>query len=172
MVKVLPQRFNPDLLARDDTRFEVSLPQSKLARLAALLLAAQNDVHCSAMFSRRKRHVYIRGRIQTVVAMECQRCLEPMDFQIDEPYELVFVEDEAAAEALAKQFDPVILDEHGHIGVIDLFEDEIMLHVPAIPKHQDNAACRVSKTEFGELPESVSEEKPNPFEALKDLRLN
>ena len=171
MVKPLPKRFNPDLLARDGASFETTFAQKNLKRLEATILTAENDVSCTAVFSRHKRRVHIRGSFQTVVEMQCQRCLEAMDVNIDESYELVFVEDEDAAEALPEQFDPVILDENGDMGVYDLFEDEIIMHIPAFPKHSDSALCRVEKTEFGELPKEVSEDKANPFEALKDLRL-
>lgn len=171
MVKPLPKRFNPDLLARDDACFEITFAQKNLKRLEAIILTAENDVRCKAVFSRRKRHVHVRGSFQTVVEMQCQRCLQTMDVNIEAPYELVFVDDEEAAEALPEQFDPVILDENGDMGVYDLFEDEIIMHVPAFPKHSDSALCRVEKTEFGELPKEASEGKPNPFEALKGLRL-
>ena len=95
-----------------------------------------------------------------------------MSASIDEPYELVFVEDEERAEALPQQLDPVILDEKGHIHVVDLFEDEVILHVPDIPRHPEEASCGAAKTEFGELPDEVKEGKPNPFEALKNLQLH
>lgn len=172
MVKALPQRFNPDLLARDGTRFELVIPQSQMTRLRTILSSDQNDIHFSALFSRRKDHILISGRFKTEFSLECQRCLEPMSVQIDEPFELVFVEDEEKAEALPNQLDPVILDEQGQIHVVDLFEDELILHVPDIPKHVDIAVCGERETEFGELPAEVSETKPNPFEALKDLKLH
>lgn len=172
MVKVLPQRFNPDLLARDGTRFELVLPQSQLSRLGSLLAGDHNDVHISALFSRRKDHIVIGGRLTTVFAVQCQRCLEPMDVDISEKFELVFVDDVQTAEQLPRQLDPVVLDEHGQIHVVDLFEDELMLHVPEIPKHANTSDCQISQTEFGELPDDVEEGKPNPFNALKDLQLH
>ncbi len=172
MVKPLPKRFNPDLLARDNACFEITFAQKNLKRLEAIILTAENDVRCSAVFSRLKRHVHVKGSFQTVVEMQCQRCLQAMDVNIDEPYALVFVGDEEAAEALPEQFDPIVLDENGDMGVYDLFEDEIIIHVPAFPKHVDSALCGVEKTEFGELPKAVSEGKANPFDALKDLRLD
>jgi uncharacterized protein len=172
MVKVLPQRFNPDLLARDGTRFEIVLPQSRMERLSNILLSDLNDVHITARFSRRKDHIVVSGGFKTVFALQCQRCLEPMDMEIVENFELVFVEDNKTAENLPKQLDPVVLDEHGQIHVVDLFEDELMLHVCDIPKHADSAICKVGQTEFGDLPHDVEEGKPNPFSALKDLQLH
>lgn len=172
MVKPLPQRFNPDLLARDGTQFELELPQSQLKRLADIVSSTDYMVQCSARFSSRKDHIVVAGRIQTTFALTCQRCLGPMEVAIDEPYELVFVESEQRAEALPDQFDPVVLDEHRQIHVVDLFEDEIILNVPNIPRHPDEASCRQAVTEFGDLPDEVEEVKPNPFEALKNLQLH
>lgn len=172
MVKVLPQRFNPDLLARDGTLFELVLPQSQMKRLAAILLSTEHDIHCSARFSRRKDTIVVGGRIKTALALTCQRCLKPMTIDIDEPYELVFVENEEKAEALPDKLDPVLLDEHGHIHVVDLFEDEVILQVPDVPRHAASSGCRVAKTEFGDLPVDAEEGKPNPFDALKNLQLH
>ena len=172
MYKALPQRFNPDLLARDGTRFQLVLPQDRMKRLAAVVLGSDHDILVTALFSRRKDHIVVSGRIKTTFALECQRCLEPMSVIVDEPYELVFVENQEQAEALPKQLDPVITDEHGQIHVVDLFEDEVILHVPTIPKHEDSSECRVAKTEFGDIPADVEEGKPNPFEALKNLHLH
>ncbi|MFK8078720.1 MAG: DUF177 domain-containing protein [Granulosicoccus sp.] len=175
MVKALPQRFNPDLLARDGTRFEIVLPQNQMNRLGDILAATEHDIHCTAMFSRRKDHIVASGRIKTTFSVACQRCLESMEVDIDEPYELVFVDNEEKAEALPKQLDPVILDERGHIHVVDLFEDEVILHIPDIPRHTDASVCRVTTTEFGALPDDVNdteEGKPNPFDVLKNLQLH
>lgn len=172
MVKALPKRFNPDLLARDGTRFELNLPQSQMQRLSGILSSSENDIHVSALFSRRKHHIVIGGRLTTVFSVQCQRCLEPMDVEVSEPFELVFVENQDKAEELPKELDPVLLDEKGQIHVVDLFEDELILHVPEIPKHSDVAACELSQTEFGKLSADIEEGKSNPFEALKNLNLH
>ena len=172
MVKALPQRFNPDLLARDGTRFELVLSQSKMPRLSSLLSSADNDVKVTALFSRRKHNIVISGRLSTQFSLHCQRCLNELTVDISEPFELVFVDDEQKASELPKELDPVILDDAGQIHVVDLFEDEVMLHVPDIPKHSDKTACTLSRTEFGELSVESEEGKPNPFEALKNLNLH
>lgn len=172
MVKALPQRFNPDLLARDGTRFELVLPQSQLKRLGDMLASDDNDVQITALFSRRKDHIVISGRLKTRFALICQRCLESMDVDISEPFELIFVESEQKADDLPKELDPVVLDDQGHIHVVDLFEDEVILHVPEVPKHSDMSVCNQGPTEFGDLPAEMEEGKPNPFAALKNLNLH
>ena len=172
MAKVLPQRFNPDLLARDSTLYEVVIPQRQMQRLGNIVSSVDHDVVCSARFSRRKEHIVVSGTIKTTFDVQCQRCLESMSVPVEDTYEFIFVENEEKAEALPKQLDPVILDEHGQIHVVDLFEDEVILHVPDIPRHEDSANCRIAKAEFGEVAVDAEEGKPNPFNALKDLRLH
>ena len=172
MVKALPQRFNPDLVSRDGTNFELVLPQSQLPRLGAILLSTDNEVRVTAVFSRRKKLILISGQINTRFTMECQRCLEPFDVEVSEPYELVFVENEERIDDLPNELDPVVLDDAGQIHVVDLFEGEVILHVPDIPKHSDLTACSLSQSEFGDVAAEVEEGKRNPFEALKNLNLH
>jgi uncharacterized protein len=172
MVKALPQRFNPDLLARDETPFELVLPQSQLPRLGAIVSSDDNDVQISAVFSRQKKFVLISGRVSTQFTMECQRCLEQFDVEIDEPFQLAFVESEERASKLPDELDHVVLDDSGSIHVVDLFQDEVIFHVPDIPKHSDLTTCTLHQTEFGEVAAEVKEGTRNPFEALKNLNLH
>ena len=172
MVKALPQRFNPYLLVREGSEFEVKFSQSQMQRLSGILSASENDVQVTALFSRLKNLIVISGQLATVYSVQCQRCLEPMNVEVNESFELVFVDNEDKASELPKELDPVVLDENGQIHVADLFEDELILHVPEIPKHSDVAACKLRQTEFGELPADIEEGKPNPFEALKNLNLH
>lgn len=172
MVKALPQRFKPDLLIRDGTRFELVLPQSQLPRLGTIVSSTDNDVQIEAVFSRQKKHVLISGRINTQFSMECQRCLELFEVDVSEPFELVFVDNEEKADELPDELDPVVLDDAGQIHVVDLFEDEVILHVPDIPKHSDLTACTLRQAEFGEVAAEVEKGKRNPFEALKNLNLH
>ncbi|MFK7854996.1 MAG: YceD family protein [Granulosicoccus sp.] len=143
-----------------------------MKRLSGILSSADNDVQVTALFSRRKDHILISGMLNTEFALHCQRCLEPMSVKISESFELVFVENEEKASELPQELDPVVLDENGHIHVVDLFEDELILHLPNIPKHSDLTACKLGQTEFGELAADVEEGKPNPFEALKNLNIH
>lgn len=175
MAKTLPARFNPDLMARDGTRYEVTVPVERFTRLRDILASADGDVSATATFSRRKDHIVVAGRLRADWPLTCQRCIEPMIVAIDEPYELVFVESDAAARELPKSLDPVVLDETGQIRLVDLLEDELMLHVPTIPKHAEGEDCVDAERSFGDVDAAAVEEsegKKNPFAVLKDLNLH
>ncbi|MEE9321498.1 MAG: YceD family protein [Granulosicoccus sp.] len=159
-------------MVRDGTQYEVDLPFERLPRLCELLESTQGRARVTATFSQRKDHIVVSGRLQTDYPLQCQRCLAPMFVSIDERYELVFVKDEATAKALPKEFDPIILDDTGMIHQTDLLEDEMILHVPAIPKHSDFAGCVSGDREFGTpLTDADEAQKPRPFDVLGKLEL-
>jgi len=176
MAKPLPKRFDPDQMARDGARHETSMSLSAFERLATLLQGTDGEVRITSGFTRRKDHIVIGGRLSTTFALQCQRCLTPMTLDIDEPYELTFVPDEQAAEALPASLDPVVLDETGYIETRALFEDELILHVPLIARHADIADCAplpanvaVGLPAEGDDGEQV---RRNPFDALRHLDLH
>lgn len=157
------------------------MPLSRFPRLVRILASDEGEVHASATFSRRKDHIVVAGRIRASWPLDCQRCLEPMRLDVDEPYELVFVDSEAEARDLPDAFDPVVLDDAGQIHLVDLFEDELILRVPAIPKHEEGSACELRARELGVLDEesldeptedAVGEARRNPFDVLKNLNIH
>ncbi len=175
MAKPLPSRFNPDSMARDGTRYDASVPLVQFKRLGPMLSSTVGDVNISAVFSRRKDHVVVTGRLLAGFPLQCQRCLDPFTLPVDAPYELVFVESEQAAAELPDSLDPVVLDDNGNIHVLDLVEDELIFHVPLVPRHADGA-CNAAPVSFGDIaPEAVEPTEDNrqrPFDALKNLNLH
>jgi len=152
MVKPTPSRFNPDLLARDSTQFGVNLPLAQFSRLSALLLNTEGEMQATFRFSKRKEMVLVSGNLKATVQLECQRCLEGMQHSIDEPFELVFAKSLEAAQDLPESMDPVVLDDNGQIHVVDLFEDELILHLPTVARHEQVEQCNLLEhvqVEFG-----------------------
>ena len=173
MVKPLPDRFNPDLMARDGTRHEATLPVARFERLAAVLASDAGEVHVAATFSRLEDQLRVSGRVRADYRTRCQRCLEPMSLPVDETFELTFVASETAAQALDDELDPVVLDDTGRITIVGLLEDELILHVPLITRHPAGEGCAPLEASFGgEAIEAAEAERPRPFDALKDLDLH
>ena len=174
MAKPLPDRFNPDLMARDGTRHEAVLPIARFERLAAILAPEPGEVHVVASFSRREQHIVVAGRVRSGYPLRCQRCLEPMVLDVDEPYELTFVASEAAAQALPDELDPVVLDDAGQITTVAMLEDELILHVPLIARHAGDADCGPVEASFGGegIEPEAETERARPFDVLKKLDLH
>ena len=191
MVKPTPSRFNPDLLARDSTQYSVNLPLGQFSRLRDMLHSDEGEIEATFRFSRRKHTVLVAGNIKTSYKLLCTRCLEPMDYAVDEPFEFIFAKSEQAAHDMPEGFDPVVLDENGQIHIVDLFEDELILHLPTVARHQQMDHCHASEllrsadevntvsdatlaqNEQGQSePVESGSKRKNPFDVLKNLDLH
>ncbi len=180
MVKPIPSRFNPDLLARDSTQYSLNLPLGQFGRLRELLLDDTAELQAVFRFSRRKNTVLVAGTLKTSFTLECQRCLEPMQLLVEEPFELAFAKTEAAAQEMPEGLDPVVLDDNGQIHVVDLFEDELILHLPAVALHAQLDECKAdfiqenigTEEQVGKNDAVETTERKNPFDVLKNLDLH
>ena len=107
----------------------------------------------------------------TVVQLQCQRCMQPADITVQAERAFRFVKDEATAEALDDESEEDVLVLTPHFDASELIEDELLMALPMVPMHE---VCPVdvklesSTQDFDATPA----EKPNPFAALASLRID
>ncbi len=66
-------------------------------------------------------------------------------------------------------YDVIELNEDGEVNLRDLVEEELLLTIPLIPRHEiEDCSADADSVWGGELPEEL--EKPNPFDVLKQLK--
>ena len=108
---------------------------------------------------------FIDVHAQGEVTLECQRCLKPfvMPLKVENRLEIVKspsqLEDDDEIERIvgSTRFD-----------VLELIEDELILSLPTIPKHE---VCPSMPSEVGSDPTPDTEaERPSPFAALQQLK--
>jgi uncharacterized protein len=99
------------------------------------------------------------------VQLMCQRCLTPYAFEMDAGTVLMLGKDDDQAD----EIEELLSDES--IDVIvgsrtcdlrDLIEDEALLALPQVPKHD---VCPDTK-----LLDVLNSEKPSPFAGLKEMK--
>jgi len=173
-----PHRLDLRRFARDSSVLQGAWPQDRFVRLAASLLPPLADVpspavHWSVQGQQRAVHgsepeVWLHIRGDTVVRLECQRCLQPMNeaLRVDRHLRFVAGEDEAAR--LDEESDDDVLALVARLDVLDLLEDELILALPLVPRHEDCPQPLDSARE-GSVTAPV-ESGPHPFAALAALR--
>lgn len=113
---------------------------------------------------------FVTLRAQAVVTLECQRCLGMFDLPLSVENRLELVETEAQIEAEEKgEDDPDTPDQllgSSHFDVLSLVEDELILALPYVPKHE---VCP-SLHQALEAPESSDTSRPSPFAVLAELK--
>src|ERR1700744_5194970 len=127
---------------------------------------------------------YLRLAIHGAAWLECQRCLTPYSqaFNVDATYRIVNTEAEAEGFPRAAEEVEVIVGSR-QFDLIDLIEEELLLSLPLVPKHEvcpevhESLVSGVAGTE-GEGDEAAPDEagegsepkRPNPFAALESLK--
>lgn len=118
-------------------------------------------------FGQRFLHVHVKA----VPMLECQRCMKPFEWPVDSQNRLQVVNSEAALEvdeAVDADPDDVIERILGsqRLDVLALVEDEIILSLPYVPKHD---VCTLLSEPLEEETDS-DQARPSPFAVLGQLK--
>lgn len=113
--------------------------------------------------------VWLHLEADAGVALQCQRCLRPVEEQLRVERSFRFVSGEAQAEALDADSEEDVLAMTRGLNLRELLEDELILALPLVPRHE---ACPVPlQAELEpEEPAPPAEERPNPFAVLAQLK--
>lgn len=176
-----PLRLDVAALAEQGASLDGTWPLSSLQRLAA---SAHNEappkggdvVTWSARGERRVRvgapaEVWLHLHAGACVELECQRCLGPVATALEVDRALRFVQGEDQAAALDAESEDDVLALSRWLDLRELVEDELLLALPLVPRHE---VCPQPLPLAGLAGEAVlpdgQEERPNPFAVLQELK--
>jgi len=169
----VPRYVDPWLMASQSRQVEGCVSLAGMDRLAQTILNQEGQVQVSLNFQRRGSLTVISGKVVAELELICQRCLKPMNIQVQKDVNLAAVRGEQEAERLPEDLEPVLL-EGDELLIPELVEDELILALPHVATHTGQA-CEMEllpETKGEQEPVLVVEGKPNPFASLKDLKLN
>ena len=95
----------------------------------------------------------LRLQVRGTLSLRCQRCLEPMEFEVDTDETLVLAATLAeihAEPADAHGPDRVVAGKEMALG--ELIEDELILALPFAPRHEDCTAGGIGDRDSGNSP--------------------
>lgn len=167
----LPINVDPVRAAQTGTEFEAIIQKALMRRLAESTISIQSDISTKFTFEidRQKLRIF-HGKASVAVELICQRCNEPMIYQCEAEFTYCPVHNQEQENNLPDVYEPIYYDENGEVNLHEIVEDELILTLPQISKHPIND-CVESKYEltFGEI-EEEEEQRPNPFDALAQLK--
>jgi uncharacterized protein len=172
-----PLRLDVAALAAESGMIEGRWSGDQLPRLAASTSPPQDTPHGEVDWRAEGRRVPVPGgepelwlhlTAQVPVWLTCQRCLRPFELPIEIDRPLRFVRGEAEAEALDAELDEDVLALPRALDVRELIEDELLLALPLVPRHETCPA----PLNFSPDPadEAAEPERENPFAALQVLK--
>lgn len=165
--RILPKQIEPLRLVEKGEKLAGELGLDQMPRLADLILNPSGKVDVALHFTKDMQGLpWIYGKIHTQVEMACQRCLKPVSFDLEIAVNLRPVRSEADAEQLPESMDPLMVGEDP-VLLIDMIEDEILLNLPLVAKHEPACIASVSTSE-----EEAAEKPLNPFATLRSTKFN
>lgn len=169
----LPERIDPYRFAETRRILEGWLDIASMRRLAGKLAEDTGEVKVQLEFGVDNEGVrYVRGRLQAVLVVTCQRCLGAMPFEVDTEVCLGMIADESLADRLEEPYEPLVVGDEP-LYLRDIIEDELILALPVVARHADAGCAGETSTEPEEEQASGSgEERENPFAALAKLKTN
>jgi len=170
-------RLDVEALAIEGARLAGEWPAAEFSRLldsahAACDPAALPPVRWEATGEYRtpragEAQVWLRLKVHANVPLVCQRCLGPLDSAIDVDTAIRFVRGEDAAADLdaASEFDVLALTNS--LDLEALAEDELLLALPLVPRHEP---CTAGEAGVALARESEGDPGGHPFAPLAALK--
>lgn len=170
-----PRRLDVAAFAAAGGELSGEWPLDALDRLAGSVLGAEPPgaaIHWQAEGQQRpvtggELEIWLHLTAQACVNMRCQRCLGAIAIPLDLDRWFRFVRDPAQAEALDAELEDDVLELERQTDLRELVEDELLLALPLVPRHDE---CPQPLPMGSEPSDAPAPERPHPFAALEKLK--
>ena len=143
---------------------------SELKRLGELIPlegagAQERNIEVNFEFLRNEFDVpMVAGRLQASLELECQRCLQPLEYPMVVDFRLMI---DASDEMVEHSSEDTLYSDDGYIEIEEVIEDEMILALPLVAMHEDTA-CN-ENWQVAEL-QAETPRRENPFAVLQQLK--
>ena len=165
--ELLPLRIDPQTMADLNQELQGEVPTKGMKRLQQIVISADPMVVASLKFSRGAYgYPLVVGRIKHTSRLRCERCLDEVLFTLDQPLELTL---KPKLELVFENTENLDIYEYDgkSLMLADLIEDELLLALPLVPRHEDISFCNQDMIAWLASNEVPAESAENPFAILK-----
>jgi uncharacterized protein len=133
----IPERVDHRKLANQAGLIEGTLPIQCFHRLGEMLVVSEGEVYLRLEFSKGDfGSTRVNGTAATEVCIICQNCMQQFRRSVSCDVALLVVSDESKLERLPEADDAIVAADKV-ISVAELVEDELILAMPMIPRHEE-----------------------------------
>ncbi len=166
--KFIPEHVDPYRYADQGLALDGSIKMADTPRLsAAVSIVGKEDIAVKVQFGVDEQGItFLKGQVKVQFSLQCQRCMQPYIYEIMSDFVLGVVKTLDEANALPESYEPAVTKE-GQLALRELIEDEIILNLPMIPRHEpDTCPVKLPLTDSG----LEQERRENPFHVLAGLK--
>ncbi|MBF0469752.1 MAG: DUF177 domain-containing protein [Gammaproteobacteria bacterium] len=164
----LPVQIDPLQFGESRRQLDGTLPISAMSRLLEEMVDPDKEgkISISLQFATDSEGYHtVQGRAETAVSLQCQRCMEPVVLKLTAEILLAVVKNEHEVDQLPPHYEPLLLSE-GQVQLAELIEDELLLSLPMIPRHEEDCLS----FQLTEGPGDLATNEENPFAVLESLK--
>jgi uncharacterized protein len=167
----LPEIIEPLNLADKRGELHGQILIKQLSRLTENLVNDEGVVAVDLYFGREGRMPKIDGTLKTTLNLQCQNCLESVEFEINHNVKLGIATKFEHVERLPEDVEPLLLEEETML-LATLVEDELLLNLPDYPRHSHDCMANEIVKKYTAAFDEAATKKPNPFSVLANLLEN
>ena len=157
-------------LADSRAEFEFGIPVGDLPGLPVEPSSGLAPLQVRLRFGREQGLPIATVAISGEVRLQCQRCLQPLRQPVVSEAQVALIEDEEQGARVPAHLESY-LAAGGHVRFDALAAEELLLALPHVPRHADEADCAVAGAGAtqDEPQAAAAEETQRPFADLRAL---
>ncbi len=161
----LANRIDATICAYAGTTVERHFAAADLSRLREAGAGDGSALTVTFSFSQFEGRVAIDGTLDGAASVTCQRCMKAMEAPLREQFKVLIVQDEAELDQEPGGYEAMLADPV-RFDLQALAEDQALLALPLVPKHEDGSCSELSALE---TEPAAPEGTQRPFGNLRDL---
>lgn len=162
-MKQLPKKIALDKAVHGQRHYQGSIKTQQMSRLTDMLVDDRGEVEFSLQFDRAAKLLgKAQVKVKAELALMCTISAKKFMFPVDIDSTIGFIDDLAYEDLLGDDMEGSWVEE-GLINPLEIIEDELILAVPDAPYNEIHEGDELDNV-------IVTDEKPNPFAVLKNLK--
>ena len=166
MIDHLPDRLDLYAMAEAGRVLRGRVKLASLVRVLPLLVSDDGELDVVLELGKDDDGTHtVCGTVSGRLLMQCQRCLESMEYPLGASFRLGLVFSQEAAGDLSDRYEPLLVTREP-TDIADVISDEVLLALPIVPMHGEQAQCQALVNEYA----PAADERENPFAVLAQLK--
>jgi uncharacterized protein len=165
MQKKLPDTIDFFKQVDRNACYDCVWPVQSFERLKDVIYDNKGEVKARLKFGTRAGVRCLDGSVEADLELRCERCLDPVKHHIEGGFRFGLISSDGEVSLLPEEFEPLIVT-NAELSVIDLVEDELLLCLPIVAKHDEECSEILQKHSNNG---KTQHDTHRPFAALKDL---
>ena len=165
----LPEYADVTKVFLQELEISGSISLANLANLKGILNNDNGRLWVNLRFFQNKsgRRI-ITGKLRADLQVLCQRCLQPLELDIEDDINLAVVERESDSKGLEAIYDPWVCKEH-KLSLADLVGEQLILALPIVSLHSDPNCLEKLEYDLSGTTNDCGLEARTPFDGLRSL---